>query len=87
MSTPPPTPPGMTRAAFGKALWGTGSDEARRRLETITREELDALGMTCQLAEQWHDFYREQSIRRRGLPTAEIRKDGGALGFEDTLTA
>jgi RHS repeat-associated protein len=57
-----PMPPGTKGfAEFGEKMgWGRGSAEARARIETLTREELEQKGITKQMAEEWRDFYKQQ---------------------------
>jgi hypothetical protein len=73
MSSIPPVPPGITLSAFGEQLWGTGPEAAKQRLAEITREELVQLGLTCGIARLWRNFYQQQAMRVRGLPTSAIR--------------
>jgi hypothetical protein len=55
----------MTLREFGQRVmrWGTGNDAARARISTLTREELERVGLTWEIAEAWRDFYRHE-IRR-----------------------
>jgi hypothetical protein len=73
MSITPPLPQGMTRAQFGKFLWGRGTEDAERRMDTITREELARVGVDCEVATFWRDWYAAEVTRRRGLPTSAVR--------------
>jgi hypothetical protein len=63
----------MSPAQFGESLWGTGPEDAQRRLNEITRQELEHIGLTLELARKWRDFYMIQTQRQRGLPTSSIR--------------
>lgn len=63
----------MTPAQFGKFLWGRGAEGARRRIDTITREELVKVGVDCEVATFWRDRYAAEVTRRRGLPTSAVR--------------
>ena len=63
----------MTLAEFGHRLWGTGPEDARRRRDEMTREELEQIGLTRELAGSWRGFYQLQMKRQRGLPTSSIR--------------
>lgn len=69
----PASPAGILHKDFGFRLWGSGADDARRRIETITQEELDQLGLTVELAKAWRDFYAECAQQGRGSDTAEAR--------------
>ena len=73
MSAIPPISEGLTVSEFGDRLWGTGPDEAREQLSRLNRERLLELGLTYDLARQWHDFYDLASKRERGLPTSVVR--------------
>lgn len=74
---PPPIPPGVTRNAFGKEImrWGRNSDEARARMNTLTREELRAGGVTLSMAKGWRDFYLEERVRIPQNPSAAGRAE------------
>jgi hypothetical protein len=63
----------MTLAQFGKFLWGRGAEGARRRMDTITREELVKVGVDCEVAKSWRDWYAAEVTRRRGLPASAVR--------------
>jgi hypothetical protein len=54
-------------------LWGTGPQGAIERLETISRQELEQLGLTYEIAKLWRDFYFDQTTRGRGMPTSSKR--------------
>jgi hypothetical protein len=73
MPTLPSVPPGLTPSEFGQRLWGTGPEDARERLNNITREDIVRLGLTRDLVRQWRDFYQLQAKRGRGLPTSLVR--------------
>ena len=73
MASHPPSPRGMTLAEFGYRLWGTGHEEALRRTNEITRNELEQMGLTAELARLWRDFYGLQIKRNRGQPTSGVR--------------
>ena len=66
-------PPGMTQSEFGLRLWGRGRPDAERRWHTISRNELVEIGLECEMARFWREFYREELLRGRGGDTAEPR--------------
>jgi hypothetical protein len=76
-STVPQTPSGMTLAKFGQQVmkWGRSGAEARARITTITREELESSGVTKQLAKAWRNFYQQEAIRNPGNPSAAGRAE------------
>jgi hypothetical protein len=63
----------MTISEFGKRLWGRGEQDAQRRIDSISREELTAMGLSAELAREWRDYYQREVIRQRGLPTSHVR--------------
>jgi len=63
----------MTLTEFGERLWGVGPDGAGDSLAGITLEKLNHLGVTQEIAKMWRDFYFEQSVQRRGMPTSALR--------------
>jgi len=73
----PPIPSGMTIAEFGNKVmrWGTGNEAARARIATLTREELEAAGVTKDMAEAWREFYRTEALRVSTNPSAPGRAD------------
>lgn len=74
---PPPIPRGMTLREFGNRVmrWGTGDREARVRMRTLTREELEQAGLTQEMAEAWRDFYRNEFARNPRNPSATGRAE------------
>jgi hypothetical protein len=51
-------PAGISLSQFGTRMrWGRGNDDARQRIATLTREELEAIGLTKQQAEDWAVAY------------------------------
>jgi Arc/MetJ-type ribon-helix-helix transcriptional regulator len=60
------------RSDFGKngIRWGTGEADALSRMEEISREELEAIEMTAEMANAMADFYRAMVIRNRGNGSA-----------------
>jgi hypothetical protein len=52
-------PLGITLREFGQKImrWGSGSQMARQRIETLTASELRAAGMSAEMAENWAIAY------------------------------
>jgi hypothetical protein len=74
----PPIPKGVKNLnEFGTKImkWGTGSAEARARIGTLSRAELDQGGVTREMAEAWRDFYRNEMVRNPANPSAAGRAD------------
>jgi hypothetical protein len=74
----PPVPKGVKNLnEFGTKImkWGTGSAEARARMATLSRAELEQGGVTREMAEAWRDFYRNEMVRNRANPSAPGRAD------------
>jgi len=73
----PPIPPNLTTADFGQNVmkWGRGDNEARARIQTLTREELEKSGVTKEMAKEWRDFYRQVKMQNTGNPSAAGRAD------------
>src|SRR2546423_548009 len=48
-------PPGVTLREFGQKLmrWGSGSQMARQRMATLAASQLQAAGLTAEMAENW----------------------------------
>ena len=67
----------MTLREFGQHVmrWGTGSNAARARIRTLTREELEQAGLTWELVEAWRDFYRHEIRRNPQNPSAAGRAE------------
>jgi len=72
-----PTPGNMGTADFGQKVmkWGRGDAEARARIQTLTREELEKSGVTKDMAKAWRDFYENVKTANQGNPSAEGRKE------------
>jgi RHS repeat-associated protein len=72
-----PIPPGLKGFSdFGKKMgWGSGDAEARARMETLTKEELEKNGVTKEMAEKWRDFYKDEIARNPNNPSAAGRAD------------
>ena len=76
MANVPMTPGGGDMASFGLAMgWGSGSESARERMATITREQLQQIGMTRELAIAWRGFYDEVQRQNPLNPSAAGRRD------------
>ncbi|HEY1014006.1 MAG TPA: DUF4951 domain-containing protein [Herpetosiphonaceae bacterium] len=73
----PAIPCGLTLACFGQRVlcWSTGSEAARRRIASLTREELLGHGVTCAMAAAWRDFYLNEIARNPRNPSAPGRVD------------
>jgi RHS repeat-associated protein len=73
----PARPNGMTPNDFGTRLmrWGTGNSEARDRIGSVTREELQEAGVTHQMAREWRDFYVNEVLRNPNNPSARGRAE------------
>ena len=68
----PNPPPGVSINEFGNKImrWGQGNEEARARIATLTREELESGGVTKDMAEKWRDFYRTAVLHNEANPSA-----------------
>jgi len=75
MPKPPKVPSGLTTAGFGQNImrWGTGHVSARARIATLSLAELRALGVTLEMAREWHDFYLSEVARNPRNPSARGR--------------
>ena len=84
MPKAPGVPHPFTQTQFGEILirWGTGDAQARARIGTITRDELQNMRMTAELARQWRDFYRSEVQRVPSNPSARGRADLMQYVFE-----
>ena len=67
----------MTLREFGQRVmrWGTGNEVARARISTLTRQELERVGLTREMAEAWYDFYRHELARNPRNPSAAGRME------------
>ena len=72
-----PLPPGIDNTAeFGDRIgWGTGDEAARKRADEITREEIESMGLTLQMATTWLRFYEEVLARNPKNPSVRGRID------------
>jgi len=66
-------PAGMSQGEFGDCMWGNRPEDARNRWRTITRQELVDIGLDCEMAKYWREFYRDQYIRNKGGASARPR--------------
>ena len=75
MPKPPDVPSGHNVAGFGATVmrWGTGDAAARARIQTLTRGELVAKGVTATMARAWRDFYLNEIARNPKNPSARGR--------------
>ena len=69
-------PPGLTIAEFGKLLgWGNGNEMARARMENLTVEELEAIGLQAEQAANWAIAYESVVRLTPNNPSAAGRAD------------
>lgn len=73
----PPIPRGMTQAAFEQRVmrWGSGDEAARQRINTLTRAELEAAGVSLPMAQVWLEFYKQEKAARPANPSAQGRAE------------
>ena len=76
----PPTPNNMSLPAFGQGIigWGTGPDGAEKRLNNISKEDVEKLktqDVTLEMVQTWQKFYENETQRNAGNPTALIRAE------------
>lgn len=74
----PPTPNNMSLPAFGQGIigWGTGPDGAEKRLNNITKQDVEKLktqDVTLDMIQIWQKFYENETQRNAGNPTAPFR--------------
>ena len=61
---------------FGKLVkWGHGDQEARARILTVTRNEMEEKGVTRDIASAWRDGYRKVANETPSNPSAAGRAD------------
>lgn len=62
---------------FGQKImrWGTGHEQARARIQTLTLAELNEQGVTLRIARLWHNFYINEAIVHPRNPSAAGRAD------------
>lgn len=67
-------PSGMSPAEFGQRMaWGRGSNEAVRRIDTLTAVELHEIGLNAEQAIQWAIAYGAVSRLMPQNPSAAGR--------------
>jgi hypothetical protein len=74
----PPTPGGVSTSVFGGRTmmnWGRGDAEAIARIDTLTRGELEDMGVTPSIARAWYRFYDNEVIRTPTNPSAAGRAE------------
>ncbi len=59
----------------GQIGWGTGNSAARSRIQTLTKGELQRMGVTRTMAEKWRDFYLNEAKRVPNNPSAQGRSE------------
>lgn len=74
----PSTPNNMSLPAFGQGIigWGTGPDGAEKRLNNITKQDVEKLktqDVTLEMIQIWQKFYENETQRNAGNPTAPFR--------------
>ena len=62
--------------------WGNGDAEARRRISSLTLQELREWKVTLDMAREWHNFYRSEVIRVPRNPSVRGRIDLMARAIE-----
>lgn len=73
-----PTPNNMSLPSFGQGVigWGTGPDGAEKRLNNITKDDIEKLktqNVTLEMIQTWQKFYENETNRNAGNPTAPLR--------------
>lgn len=60
---------------FGRVgmQWGSGRASALRRMNELTREALESMGMTLETCEGWEAFYINEALRKPQNPSAQAR--------------
>ncbi|MDY6529514.1 DUF4951 domain-containing protein [Acinetobacter faecalis] len=74
----PPTPNNMSLPSFGQGVigWGSGPDGAEKRLNNITKDDIEKLktqNVTLEMIQTWQKFYENETNRNAGNPTAPLR--------------
>ena len=73
-----PTPNNMSLPSFGQGVigWGIGPDGAEKRLNNITKDDIEKLktqNVTLEMIQTWQKFYENETNRNAGNPTAPLR--------------
>ena len=69
-------PPGLSPSEFGRKLkWGRGNDGARERMKTLTRRELEEIGLNVQMALNWAKAYEAVAQIMPDNPSAAGRTE------------
>jgi len=69
-------PEGMSPSEFGRKMdWGRGDDAARNRIASITREELQDIGLDAKTATNWATAYEAVKQLKPGNPSADGRAE------------
>jgi RHS repeat-associated protein len=73
----PSTPNDMSNTSFGTRVmeWGRGNNDARERIGSLTKEQLENRGVTREMAQQWRDFYVNEVLRIPNNPSARGRAE------------
>ena len=74
----PPTPHNMSLPEFGQGVigWGTGPQDAEKRLKHFTKADVENMkqaGLTVEIAKTWQNFYKNETQRNASNPTAPLR--------------
>lgn len=74
----PPTPHNMSLPEFGQGVigWGTGPQDAEKRLKHVTKADVENMkqaGLTVEIAKTWQNFYKNETQRNASNPTAPLR--------------
>lgn len=74
----PPTPHNMSLPEFGQGVigWGTGPQDAETRLKHVSKADVEKMkqaGLTIEIAKTWQIFYKNETQRNAGNPTAPLR--------------
>jgi RHS repeat-associated protein len=77
-------PAGISNSEFGQNVmkWGRGDAQARERISTLTREELEKGGVTKEIAKSWRDFYQQVKASNPTNPSAQGRMELMQKAFE-----
>ncbi|EIM39281.1 hypothetical protein HADU_07942 [Acinetobacter sp. HA] len=74
----PPTPHNMSLPEFSQGVigWGTGPQDAETRLNHVSKADVEKMkqaGLTVEIAKTWQNFYKNETQRNAGNPTAPLR--------------
>ena len=74
----PSTPHNMSLPEFGQDVIGrgTGAQDAETRLKHVSKadvEKMKRVSLTVEIAKTWQNFYKNETQRNAGNPTAPLR--------------